>query len=135
MKAVIVSQSGGPEVLQWQDFPTPQPGNEEVLIEIKAAGLNRADVSQRKGNYPPPPGASEILGLEVAGIIVECGEGVTQWEQGDQVCALLAGGGYAEYVAVKEGQCLPVPEGWSFAEAAGLPETVCTVWSNVFQRG
>jgi NADPH2:quinone reductase len=135
MKAVVISQPGGPEVLQWQDYPTPQPEIEEVLIEVKAAGLNRADVSQRKGNYPPPPGASAILGLEVSGIVTECGAGVTQWKQGDPVCALLAGGGYAEYVAVKEGQCLPVPEGWSFAQAASLPETVCTVWSNVFQRG
>ena len=136
MKAVVISQPGGPEVLQWQDYPTPQPGDEEVLIEVKAAGLNRADVSQRKGNYPPPPGApAAIPGLEVAGIVAACGSGVTQWKLGDPVCALLAGGGYAEYIAVKEGQCLPVPEGWSFAEAASFPETVCTVWSNVFQRG
>ena len=136
MKAVVINNPGGPEVLQWQDYSTPTPGMEEVLIEVKAAGLNRADVSQRKGNYPPPPGApAAILGLEVAGIVVECGESVTQWKTGDQVCALLAGGGYAEYVTVKEGMCLPVPEGWSFAEAATLPETVCTVWHNVFQRG
>jgi len=136
MKAVVINQPGGPEVLHWQDHPTPQPGEEEVLIEVKAAGLNRADISQRKGNYPPPPGApAAIPGLEVAGIVAACGSGVTQWKSGDPVCALLAGGGYAEYVAVKEGQCLPIPEGWSFAEAASLPETVCTVWSNVFQRG
>jgi NADPH2:quinone reductase len=136
MKAVIISKPGGPEVLHWQDYSTPQPASEEVLIEVKAAGLNRADVSQRKGNYPPPPGASATIpGLEVAGIIVECGENVTLWKPGDKVCALLAGGGYAEYVAVKEGQCMPMPEGWSFAEAATLPETVCTVWHNVFQRG
>jgi NADPH2:quinone reductase len=136
MKAVVITNPGGPEVLQWQDYPTPKPGMEEVLIAVKAAGLNRADVSQRKGNYPPPAGApATIPGLEVAGTVVECGENVTQWKPGDQVCALLAGGGYATNVAVKEGQCLPVPEGWSFAEAACLPETVCTVWHNVFQRG
>ena len=136
MKAIIVSEPGGPDVLHLQDYPTPEPGSEEVLIAVKAAGLNRADVSQRKGNYPPPPGApATIPGLEVAGVVAQCGAGVTQWKPGDKVCALLAGGGYAEYVAVKEGQCLPVPEGWSFAQAACLPETVCTVWSNVFQRG
>ena len=136
MKAVVITNPGGPEVLQWQDSPTPKPRTEEVLIEVKAAGLNRADVSQRKGNYPPPPGASATIpGLEVAGIVVECGDNVTEWKKGDQVCALLAGGGYAEYVAVPEGQCLPVPEGWSYAEAATIPETVCTVWHNVFRRG
>ena len=136
MKAIVISQPGGPAVLHLQDYPTPNPGEEEVLIEVKAAGLNRADVSQRKGNYPPPPGApATIPGLEVAGIVVQCGAGTTQWKKGDKVCALLAGGGYAEYVTVKEGQCLPVPEGWSFAKAASLPETVCTVWYNVFERG
>lgn len=136
MKAVVITIPGGPEVLQWQDSPTPKPGTEEVLIEVKAAGLNRADVSQRKGNYPPPPGVpAAIPGLEVAGVVVKCGEHVTEWKTGDQVCALLAGGGYAEYVAVPEGQCLPVPEGWSYAEAATIPETVCTVWHNVFQLG
>lgn len=136
MKAVIITQPGAPDVLQLQDYPTPEAGTEEVLIEVKAAGLNRADVSQRKGSYPAPPGVpANILGLEVAGIVVKCGAGVTQWKPGDSVCALLAGGGNAQYVAVKEGQCLPVPDGWSFAEAASLPETVCTVWHNVFQRG
>lgn len=136
MKAVVITIPGGPEVLQWQDSPTPKPGTEEVLIEVKAAGLNRADVSQRKGNYPPPPGVpAAIPGLEVAGVVVKCGEHVTEWKTGDQVCALLAGGGYAEYVAVPEGQCLPVPDGWSYAEAATIPETVCTVWHNVFQLG
>lgn len=136
MKAIVISKPGEAEVLHWQEYPTPQPGNEEVLIAVHAAGLNRADTSQRKGNYPPPPGVpSDVPGLEVAGVVVECGVSVTQWKRGDKVCALLAGGGYAEYVAVKEGQCLPVPEGWSFAEAACLPEAVCTVWSNVFERG
>ena len=136
MKAIVISQPGEPAVLRLQDYPTPEPKSEEVLIEVKAAGLNRADVSQRKGNYSPPPGVpATIPGLEVAGIVVKCGVGVTQWKPGDKICALLAGGGYAAYVAVKEGQCLPVPEGWNFAEAASLPETVCTVWSNVFQRG
>lgn len=135
MKAIVITQPGGPEVLQLQEYATPSPGQEEVLIEVRAAGLNRADLSQREGKYPAPPGVpSDIPGLEVAGTVVSCGAGVTMWSPGDKVCALLAGGGYAAYVTVKEGQCLPVPEGLSFAEAASLPETVFTVWSNVFQR-
>lgn len=136
MKAAVITQPGAPEVLQWKDYTSPQPGKEEVLIEVKAAGINRADVAQRQGRYPSPAGVpADIPGLEVAGIVVSCGEGVTQWQPGDKVCALLAGGGYAEQVTVKEGQCLPVPEGYSFAEAASLPETIFTVWSNIFQRG
>jgi putative PIG3 family NAD(P)H quinone oxidoreductase len=135
MQAIVITQPGGPEVLQLQEYPTPIPGGEEVLIEIKAAGLNRADVSQRKGKYPAPPGVvQEILGMEVAGIVKECGPGVTMWKPGDKVCALIAGGGYATYVTAKEGQCLPVPEKLSFAEAASLPEVIATVWTNVFQR-
>ncbi|MGF6925675.1 NADPH2:quinone reductase [Chitinophaga sp. W2I13] len=135
MKAIVITQPGGPEVLQLQEYATPAPGQEEVLIEVRAAGLNRADLSQREGKYPAPPGVPpDIPGLEVAGTVVSCGAGVTMWSPGDKVCALLAGGGYAAYVTVKEGQCLPVPEGLSFAEAASLPETVFTVWSNVFQR-
>lgn len=136
MKAAVITQAGGPEVLQWKDYADPLPGREEVLIEVKAAGINRADVAQRQGKYPPPPGVTaDIPGLEVAGIVISCGEGVTQWKEGDRVCALLAGGGYAEKVAVLEGQCLPIPDGYNFAEAAALPEAIYTVWSNVFQRG
>jgi len=136
MKAIVITKPGGPEVLKLQDYPTPEISGDEVLIEVKAAGLNRSDVFQREGNYPAPEGASaEIPGLEVAGTIVKCGPDVVDFTVGDRVCALLAGGGYAEYVAVREGQCLPIPEDLSFAEAASLPETVFTVWSNVFQRG
>lgn len=136
MKAIVISHSGGPEVLEWKEYPDPEPGFEEVLIEVKAAGLNRADLSQRAGKYPAPPGVpADIPGLEVSGIVTKCGEGVTLWQPGDKVCALLAGGGYAEYVTVKEGQCLPIPSGFSFAEAAALPETIFTVWSNIFIRG
>lgn len=136
MKAIVITKPGGPEVLKLQEYPTPEISGDEVLIEVKAAGLNRSDVFQREGNYPAPEGASaEIPGLEVAGTIVKCGPDVVDFTVGDKVCALLAGGGYAEYVAVREGQCLPVPVDLSFAEAASLPETVFTVWSNVFQRG
>ena len=136
MKAIVITKPGGQEVLQLRDCATPVPGVEEVLIQVKAAGLNRSDVFQRKGNYPAPAGApADIPGLEVAGIVTTCGPGVTMWKPGDKVCALLAGGGYAELVTVKEGQCLPVPKGFSFAEASGLPETVFTVWNNVFERG
>lgn len=136
MKAAVITQPGAPDALQWQDYTSPQPGKEEVLIEVKAAGINRADVAQRQGKYPAPAGVpADIPGLEVAGVVISCGEGVTQWKRGDKVCALLAGGGYAEQVTVKEGQCLPVPEGYSFAAAASLPEAIFTVWSNIFQRG
>ena len=135
MKAIVITKPGGPDVLELQDYPTPEISGDEVLIEVKTAGLNRSDVFQREGNYPAPEGASaEIPGLEVAGTIVKCGSDVVDFTVGDRVCALLAGGGYAEYVAVREGQCLPIPEDLSFAEAASLPETVFTVWSNVFQR-
>ena len=136
MKAIVITKPGGPEVLQLRDCTTPVPAVEEVLIQVKASGLNRSDVFQRKGNYPAPAGVSaKIPGLEVAGIVTTCGPGVTMWKPGDKVCALLAGGGYAELVTVKEGQCLPVPKEFSFAEAASLPETVFTVWNNVFERG
>ncbi|MEX6689190.1 NAD(P)H-quinone oxidoreductase [Danxiaibacter flavus] len=136
MKAVLITQPGAPEVLKLQEYAEPKPGDDEVLIKVKAAGLNRADVAQRQGNYPPPPGAPvDVPGMEVSGVVTECGIAVTMWKPGDEVCALIAGGGYAEYVAVKEGQCLPVPGGISLADAAGLPETIFTVWSNVFQRG
>ncbi|WP_454801097.1 NAD(P)H-quinone oxidoreductase [Mucilaginibacter phyllosphaerae] len=136
MKAIIITQPGGPEVLQIAERPTPivKPG--EVLIKVMAAGINRPDVAQRKGNYPPPPGAPvDIPGLEVAGIVTEIGSDVTRLKIGDKVCALVIGGGYAEYCTAPEGQCLPVPDNLSFAEAASLPETFFTVWSNVFDRG
>lgn len=135
MKAIVVTKYGGPEVLKLKEYPTPEISADQVLIEVKAAGLNRSDVFQREGKYPAPEGVpAEILGLEVAGIVVECGPDVIGLKIGDQVCALLAGGGYAEYVCVREGQCLPIPLNLNFAEAASLPETVFTVWSNVFQR-
>lgn len=136
MKAVIITSFGSPAVLQVQERPHPECGDEEVLIQVKAAGVNRPDVMQRLGNYPAPAGAPpDILGLEVAGIITVCGPKVSQWKVGDEVCALVAGGGYADFVNVPAGQCLPKPKGFSFVEAAGLPETVFTVWHNVFQRG
>jgi NADPH2:quinone reductase len=135
MKAIIITEPGPASVLQMQERNIPTIGPGDVLIRIKAAGVNRPDVSQRQGNYPPPAGAStEILGLEIAGIIEECGSEVSRWRKGDRVCALLSGAGYAEYASVQAGQCLPIPENLSFIEAAGLPETVFTVWHNVFQR-
>lgn len=136
MKAIIITEPGSPKVLQIQERPVPVPGDSEVLIRIKAAGVNRPDIMQRKGVYPAPTGVpADIPGLEVSGMIEECGTEVRRWKKGDKVCALLAGGGYAEFVTVDEGQCLPVPEGLDFKEAASLPETVFTVWHNVFQRG
>ena len=136
MNAVIITQPGGPEVLQIQERPIPEPAANEVLIKIYAAGINHPDVFQRKGSYPPPPGASaDIPGLEVSGIIEKCGDAVSNWKKGDKVCALLQGGGYAEYATVNAGQCLPIPSNFSFTKAASLPETVFTVWQNVFQRG
>jgi putative PIG3 family NAD(P)H quinone oxidoreductase len=134
MQAVVIAQHGGPEVLQVQELPRPEAGAGEVLIRVEAAGVNRADVVQRMGLYPPPPGASEIPGLEVAGTVAALGEGVEQWAVGDRVCALLAGGGYAEYAVAAAAECLPVPAGLSMSQAAGLPETVLTVWSNVMDR-
>jgi NADPH2:quinone reductase len=136
MKAIVITEKGGPDVLQILERPVPVPNENEVLIKIQAAGVNRPDVFQRKGNYPPPPSApQDIPGLEVAGVVVACGAEVIDWQIGDKVCALLAGGGYAEYAVVDGRHCLPIPEGWSFVEAASLPETVFTVWHNVFQRG
>lgn len=134
MRAVEITTPGGPEVLQIGQRPRPQPGRGEVLIVVSAAGINRPDAMQRKGIYPPPPGASDIPGLEVAGIVTEVGEGVTDISAGDRVCALLSGGGYAEYCVAPAEQCLPVPKGLSDVEAASLPETCFTVWSNVFER-
>ena len=135
MKAIIITQPGGPEVLQIAERPTPVCGPGEVLIKVAASGINRPDVFQRKGNYPPPADApQDIPGLEIAGTVIEIGAGVTRFNNGNKVCALLNGGGYAEYCAVPEGQCLPVPGNLSFVEAASLPETFFTVWSNVFDR-
>lgn len=135
MKAVEISTPGGPEVLVMVDRPMPKPQAGEVLIKIAAAGINRPDVFQRKGNYPAPAGASDLPGLEVVGEIVDGDVGDTGLKVGDRVCALLAGGGYAEYCTAPAAQCLPVPKGLSDVEAAGLPETYFTVWSNVFDRG
>ncbi len=135
MKFINMEKFGGPEVLQIRERETPKPAAGEVLIEVHAAGINRPDCFQRQGNYPPPPGASDILGLEVAGKIVLCGEGVQRWKIGDSVCALISGGGYAEYVAAPEGQCLPIPKDFDFVHAAAIPETFFTVWTNVFEDG
>lgn len=131
MRAISIRESGGPEVLEWTEQPSPRPGPGEVAVDVAAAGINRADLAQRQGNYPPPAGASEILGLECSGTIAEIGEGVRHWAVGDEVCALLAGGGYAERVVVPAAQLLPVPAGVELVDAAALPEVVCTVWSNV----
>jgi len=133
MHAVVITEPGGPEVLRWTEVPDPRPGLGEVVLDVAAAGVNRADMMQRQGHYPPPPGAPPYPGLECSGIIAAVGAGVTGWQPGDQACALLAGGGYAEKVAVPAGQLLPVPESTTLIEAAALPETVCTVYANVFQ--
>jgi len=135
MRAVIATDKGGPEVLRLEEQPDVVPGPDEVLIDVAAAGLNRADLLQRQGLYPPPPGASEVIGMECSGTVVSVGDRVTRWSPGDQVCALLAGGGYATQVVVPEGQVMPVPDGVSLVDAAALPEVACTVWSNVFMVG
>ncbi len=135
MTAIEISTPGGPEVLQPVQRPLPEPAAREVLIEVAAAGVNRPDAMQRAGAYPPPPGASDLPGLEVAGTVVACGEEVTAWQLGDTVCALVSGGGYAEYCLAPETQALPVPAALSMLEAAALPETAFTVWTNVFERG
>src|SRR4051794_4613827 len=132
MRAVTIQEPGGPEVLGWGEVPDPVCGPGEVLVDVVAAAVNRADLLQRQGHYPPPPGASEVLGLECSGVISEVGPEVTGWSVGDEVCALLSGGGYAERVAVPAGQLLPKPAGVELATAAALPEVTCTVWSNVF---
>ncbi len=131
MHAIEITEPGGPEVLRWTEHADPRPGPGEVVLDVAATALNRADLQQRQGNYPPPPGASEIPGLECSGTIRELGEGVTGWSVGDEVCALLAGGGYAEQVAVPATQLLRVPDGLELHEAAALPEVACTVWSNI----
>lgn len=135
MFAVTTTAAGGPEVLTWSEVPDPVPGPGEVLIEVAASAVNRADLLQRQGFYPPPPGASDVLGLECSGTVVSTGAAVDGWSVGDEVCALLAGGGYAEQVAVPAGQCMPVPAGVDLVSAAGLPEVGCTVWSNLVQVG
>jgi NADPH2:quinone reductase len=134
MKAIVITQPGTADVLKVEERPTPVPQPEEVLIRVEAAGVNRPDIAQRKGNYPAPKGApQDILGLEVAGVVVD-GNATKRFRNGDKVCALLAGGGYAEYATVAEGQCLPVPENLTAVEAASLPETYFTVWTNIFDR-
>jgi len=132
MHAVVITEPGEPDVLQWTEVPDVQPGPGEVLVEVAAAGVNRADLLQRQGFYPPPPGASQYPGLECSGTVTQVGAGVTAWKAGDEVCALLTGGGYATNVVVPEGQLLPVPKTVSLADAAALPEVACTVYSNVF---
>ena len=135
MRCVEISQPGGPDVLRLIERPDPEPGAGEVLIAVEAAGVNRPDAMQRQGLYPPPKGASDIPGLEVAGRVVSTGPGVTRWHAGDRVMALLSGGGYASRAIAPEPQCLPVPAGLSMTEAAAIPETFFTVWTNVFDRG
>jgi putative PIG3 family NAD(P)H quinone oxidoreductase len=132
MRAIEIREPGGPEVLVLADVPDAEAGPGEVLVDVVAAGVNRADTLQRQGNYDPPPGSSPYLGMEVSGRVSALGEGVAGWSVGQDVCALIAGGGYAEKVAVPAGQLLPVPEGIGLVEAAALPEVTCTVWANVF---
>jgi putative PIG3 family NAD(P)H quinone oxidoreductase len=130
--AITTSSYGGPEVLEWAEVADPVAGPDEVIVDVAASAVNRADLLQRQGHYPPPPGASDVIGLECAGTIAEVGDGVSGWSIGGEVCALLAGGGYAERVAVPAGQLLPVPRGVDLVTAAGIPEVACTVWANVF---
>jgi NADPH2:quinone reductase len=135
MTAIAITSPGGPEVLKPVRIAVPVPRPGEILVRVKAAGVNRPDVLQRQGAYPPPPGAPETPGLEIAGEVTALGEGVKRYEAGDRVCALVPGGGYAEYAVVHEDNALPVPPGLSFSEAAAIPETFFTVWTNVFDRG
>ncbi|MEV3978595.1 NAD(P)H-quinone oxidoreductase [Nonomuraea sp. NPDC049758] len=135
MRAIEITEPGGPEVLEWREVPDPAVGRGDVLIDVVASAVNRADVHQRKGFYDPPPGAPLYPGLEVSGVVAAVGADVEQFKAGDEVCALLAGGGYAERVAVPWQQVMPAPQGVPLAEAAGLPEVACTVWSNVFMVG
>ena len=135
MLAVAITQPGGPRVLKAEKRDLPEPGTCDILIQVHAAGVNRPDILQRKGAYPAPPGASDLPGLEVSGEVVSLGEGATRWRVGDAVCALTPGGGYAEYAKVHETNALPLPTGFTFTEAAAVPETFFTVWHNVFERG
>src|SRR5512146_529126 len=128
MRAVVAHSA---DQLSWDEVPDTRPAPGEVLLRVRAAGVNRADLLQAAGHYPPPPGASEILGMEASGVVTEIGEGVTGWAPGQEACALLAGGGYAEYVAVPAPQLMSIPDGVDFVSAAGLPEVACTVWSNL----
>jgi putative PIG3 family NAD(P)H quinone oxidoreductase len=131
--AIVITEPGAPEVLKWLEVPDPQPGPDDVLIQVAAAALNRADLMQRQGLYPPPPGAPPYPGMECSGTVIGTGANVTRWHPGDEVCALLSGGGYAEQVAVAQGQVLPRPARVTLIQAAALPEVACTVYSNVFQ--
>ncbi|QKV20752.1 NAD(P)H-quinone oxidoreductase [Oricola thermophila] len=135
MKAIEISEPGGPRALRLTERPVPEPGEGEILVRVKCAGVNRPDVLQRMGAYPPPKGASDIPGLEISGTVEATGPGASRFARGDAVCALVAGGGYAEFATVHETNALPVPSGFTFAEAAAIPETHFTVWHNVFQRG
>src|SRR5262245_50454772 len=135
MTAIEISAPGGPDVLKPKVLSTPKPGPGQMLVKVAAAGVNRPDLAQRSGAYPPPPGASPLPGLEVAGEVVLLGDGVTRWRSGDRVCALVNGGGYAEYCTVEDVQALPIPPGLDLVRAAAIPETYFTVWANVFERG
>jgi len=135
MTAIAIRAPGGPDVLTAEPRPVPTPGAGEILVKVGAAGVNRPDVMQRMGQYPPPPGATDIPGLEIAGEVVACGTGVTRWKEGDKVMALVIGGGYAEFCLAHESHALPVPAGISLIEAAAIPETFFTVWYNTFERG
>jgi NADPH:quinone reductase len=135
MTAVAISSPGGPEVLKAVSMPTPKPGPGQILVKVAAAGVNRPDVAQRMGVYPPPPGHSPLPGLEVAGEVAEVGAGVTRWRAGDKVCALVNGGGYAQYCIAEESSTLPIPSGLDMVRAGAVPETFFTVWNNVFERG
>ena len=135
MTAIIIDGKGGPEVLKPARLPVPQPGNGQILVKVAAAGVNRPDIQQRIGAYPPPPGHSPLPGLEISGEVVAAGAGVTRWKAGDRVCALVNGGGYAEYCIAEETATLPIPAGLDAVSAGALPETAFTVWNNVFERG
>ncbi len=135
MRAIGIREPGGPEVLAVEERPIPEPGEGEILIAVAAAGVNRPDVMQRKGQYPPPPGASDVPGLEISGLVAKLGPGASRFQKGDQVVALVPGGGYAEFCTADERHTLPLPEPLTLVEGAGVPETTFTVWHNVFQRG
>src|SRR5262245_33855608 len=135
MTAIEITTPGGPEVLNPARVPTPRPGSGQILVKVAAAGVNRPDLMQRAGSYPPPPGHSALPGLEIAGEVAAVGEGVTRWKLGDKVCALVNGGGYAEYALAEEPIALPVPANFDMVHAGAVPETFFTVWNNVFERG